>query len=586
MKMKKIIFCLVFILGFLLRAYKVDRIPPSLFFDEADLGYQAYSFLKTGRDYFGGKFPVSFHSFADFRASLYIYSAAFTVKLFGMNEWGVRLPAVIFGILGLFSFFLLAKEISKNDYFSIIATLFLTILPWHFFYSRAGFEVSLFFFLLTLGLWLFLLSTRKKSYLDYILSLLCFSLTFYAYATARMFVPLLGFFSFLIYRKEILNFGWRKFALSGVFVLLMVFPFIRDSLAGRSMFRFSYINIFYDSNLKYEIDRQRLIDSTHDRVQKVGMSPAAISYLFHNKPLFWFWEIIANYFSGYSSNFLFISGDPNLRQGVGRMGNLLVVTAPLLILGVVKSYLIIKNKEKKIIQPKEALLLLTYFIIAPLPSSITFDGGTHATRLFLCIIPLTFFISLGFFEVMDWFKSIKLKVISAGFVLTLVCLNFVYYLHIYFYHFPIDAEKFWQVGFKEAINLVAKNESGYDKVIISNFYEPPLIFFLFWTKYNPEKFNPRELQDISNEWFDGKRLNKFYFGQIGTGLTDSYLKSILLGARAKGNSEKILVLAGRNDFGGDLEKSEPFGLKVIDKVYLNSHEPVFYLLRSLSNEEL
>lgn len=138
-----------------LRFTKLNQYPPALFSDEVDLGYQAYSFLKTGADYFGNKFPISFRSFADFRSPVYLYSAVGTISIFGLNEWGVRLPAAVFGVLGILTFFLLILQVSKNFAFSLLSALVLTVLPWHIHYSRAGFEVTALFFFLCLGFWLF-----------------------------------------------------------------------------------------------------------------------------------------------------------------------------------------------------------------------------------------------------------------------------------------------------------------------------------------------------------------------------------------------------------------------------------------------
>ena len=51
MKKPALIF-LIFItlLGAFFRLYKLDKFPPALFGDEVDVGYQAYSILKTGKD--------------------------------------------------------------------------------------------------------------------------------------------------------------------------------------------------------------------------------------------------------------------------------------------------------------------------------------------------------------------------------------------------------------------------------------------------------------------------------------------------------------------------------------------------------
>src|SRR3972149_7023875 len=111
--MRKSLFLLILIviIALFLRLYKLDSVPVSLFGDEMDVGYQAYSVLKTGKDYYGNFLPFHFHSLAEWRTPLYLYSAVPTVALFGVSPLGVRLPAAVFGILGIWGFYLLVKEL-------------------------------------------------------------------------------------------------------------------------------------------------------------------------------------------------------------------------------------------------------------------------------------------------------------------------------------------------------------------------------------------------------------------------------------------------------------------------------------------
>src|SRR4030043_1754667 len=101
MKKKILVLLAVVVLASFLRLWKLDRVPVSLFGDELEVGYQAYSILKTGRDYSGNFMPIHFQSLAEWRTPLYLYSAVPAVAVFGITPWGVRLPAAIFGILGV-----------------------------------------------------------------------------------------------------------------------------------------------------------------------------------------------------------------------------------------------------------------------------------------------------------------------------------------------------------------------------------------------------------------------------------------------------------------------------------------------------
>ena len=70
-----------------------------LLWDEAALGYNAYSISQTLRDEYGQFMPLIFKSFGDYKPGLYVYLAVPFVTIFGLNEISVRLPSIILGAL-------------------------------------------------------------------------------------------------------------------------------------------------------------------------------------------------------------------------------------------------------------------------------------------------------------------------------------------------------------------------------------------------------------------------------------------------------------------------------------------------------
>jgi len=134
---KKILF-LILVLASFLRLWGIAKVPVSLFGDELDVGYHAYSILKTGKDYSGNPWPLHFQSLAEWRTPLYLYSAVPSVAIWGISPLGVRLPAAIFGILGVLAFYLLVKEIFKDEKVALVSAGVLAFSPWHVQYSRAG----------------------------------------------------------------------------------------------------------------------------------------------------------------------------------------------------------------------------------------------------------------------------------------------------------------------------------------------------------------------------------------------------------------------------------------------------------------
>ena len=96
MKKKSLVLLLsILIFASFIRLWRINEVPVSLFGDELDVGYHAYSILKTGKDYSGNSWPLHFQSLAEWRTPLYLYSAVPTVAIFGISPLGVRLPAII-----------------------------------------------------------------------------------------------------------------------------------------------------------------------------------------------------------------------------------------------------------------------------------------------------------------------------------------------------------------------------------------------------------------------------------------------------------------------------------------------------------
>src|SRR3990167_5675964 len=107
---------LVVLLAFILRFYNLNSVPPSLYWDEASLGYNAYSILKTARDEHGKLLPITnFAAFGDYKPSGYIYASVPAIAVFGLNEFSVRLPSTFFGVLTVLITYLLTKRLWKNE---------------------------------------------------------------------------------------------------------------------------------------------------------------------------------------------------------------------------------------------------------------------------------------------------------------------------------------------------------------------------------------------------------------------------------------------------------------------------------------
>jgi len=91
----KYLLVLILFIAALLRLGNLGGNPPGLTPDEAALGYNAYSILKTGRDEYGQILPVVFKSFGDYKPELYVYLTVPSVAIFGLTEFAVRFPSAL-----------------------------------------------------------------------------------------------------------------------------------------------------------------------------------------------------------------------------------------------------------------------------------------------------------------------------------------------------------------------------------------------------------------------------------------------------------------------------------------------------------
>lgn len=155
-----LVLSVIMLVGGFLRGWGLNSVPPELFGDELDVGYQAYSLLKTGRDFYNQPLPLYLHSLSEWRLPLIVYQLVPTIGIFGLNEYGVRVPEAVMGILGLAIIFIFVYQITKNKTLSILSMAVLAILPWHIIYSRmAAFGAVTLLNFLMLGTILYL---RKK----------------------------------------------------------------------------------------------------------------------------------------------------------------------------------------------------------------------------------------------------------------------------------------------------------------------------------------------------------------------------------------------------------------------------------------
>ena len=455
---------LILLFSGITRLTSLLKYPPSLFSDEVDVALQVKSLLTTGRDYYGNFWPLQFHSFSDVRTAIPIYLTAIIGKIMTNIELAVRLEPAIMGILGVLAIYLLAKSFFGKTA-GLLAALFLTLTPWHFTYSRVGFEVTTLFAFFVFGLYFLknYFATQKDHFLW--LAILLLSLTPLIYSTAKLallFLPfLILFFPGTTFSKNLKN---RNLLISLAFLFL---PLAIITLSGGATSRFNYISIFTDPTTPTEINVMRKADQGEDL--PVGTKPLFLSQVFRNKYVVYGQRVTSNLLELLSTRFLFVKGDLNLRHALPDWGMLLKTELLLILAGL---YFLIRHEDGK--QKYLIIFFGLLTLLAIFPGALTRDGGGHATRSFLLLIPLTLLGALGASAIVKHARYLLIL------ILPLLVIESAFYFFDYSHRYVFLSQRQWHYGLKEIMSLI-KDKT--EPVVITNSYEPPLIFYLYYSDY-------------------------------------------------------------------------------------------------------
>lgn len=470
---------LILILAATLRLWNLGSTPIHLTNDEAALGYNAYSILKTGRDEHGEFLPIIFKSFNDWKPGLYIYTAIPSIAAFGLNEFAVRLPGAISGIIAVWLIYLVVGELfhkretkrnnTLNHAKSIASftSLFLAISPWHIHFSRGAWEAGVSLTLTLAGIYFFLRATRDKpGWL--IFSALFFGATFITYQGAKLATGLVVLGLLLFWAKPLFSFPRRILIAALLVGAIVSLPVINSVLTGKAG-RLEVFSIF-------SYPRPEKI--VEDIITQGNETKESLTYfLFHNEILNFKRGILGRWMNHYSARFLFFEGDwVHLNLSVPRAGVLLFLDAVLLIAGVVAL------TRMKLSSP---LLFIGYwFLVAPLPAALSRDT-LHAIRSFNLVIPLTIILAAGAVFLWERARSWRLGPGIIFLFLISYSLNFLYFLDQYFLHMNAHNAQHWQYGYKQVVEKITPLQKNYNQIVVSQSYDQPYIYFLFYQKYDP-----------------------------------------------------------------------------------------------------
>lgn len=436
-----------------LRLYKLGSIPGSLYIDEVAIGVDAKSILETGKDMHGGSWlTTTFPSYGDFKLPVYIWLTAGSIKLFGATDFAVRFPSALAGIFSVVLVYGIMMQLfhkdTKRSIYALSAAFMVALLPWSIQFSRTGFEAHIGQFFLLCAVW-FALKGRTKTWL-YIFSALFGAIAVYTYYSVRFVFPPLFFaivllsFSNITRVKSLKVFG---IAVGAIFLfLLTMYPMSKSPwYAAMQHIRLSTKHVL-DVPLNVEQSNALRATSNNDLLSRAFYH----RYVLMGKNLF------EHYLDHIHPQFVFISGDKNLRHNTGEVGLLLFWMMPAFFVGlftVWKRY------------PKIGLMLLVWFIFGILPAAVPYNTP-HALRSLNVLGVYAVLLGVGFGEMITQTGLQRRALVLL--VSIAMCFNFISYWHDYRTHYPDRSEgKWWAMSKKVVAQFVRDNKDEYREIEIA-----------------------------------------------------------------------------------------------------------------------
>lgn len=492
---RKILLISVLILGIILRVYQLGQMPNGISSDEASLGYNAYSILKTGKDEFGVKLPLSLRAFGEYKAPLYSYLSIIPIYIFDLNQVSVRLSSTILSILTLLLLYFLVRKLFNREKTALLCAFVFSIIPWNLQFGRIAYEGNLMLFLFCGGVYFFYRGFTQNKY--FLLSTIFFCLSFYSHYNIRIFLPIFLISLLLIFKDKLNNF--KKTVINNLFVgIMFLLPLLINTVRFEKNSRFNFISLFNDVSIALTVNEK----VAGHIWQGIG-SPASVRFM-HNKITESALRFMENYISHFNPLFLLFTGDDSKFYRTPGSGLILFTFLPFLFIGLM---LLLKKADL------ESKIILLWLFLSPVASSVT-RMSASGNRAFMMLIPVVILIGIGINRISDHYSVSKKKwIIMAIFIFFIFDLS--YYLDNYYVHLSAKYEKDIQYQTKETVQAISKYGSVYDKIWITPKF-PGYIHLLFHLRYPPEKYQVQANLGVLDEFGFGHvySFDKYVFNPI------------------------------------------------------------------------
>jgi len=451
----------IFLVSLFFNLYQLHKIPFGFHADEVRVGWNAYSLYRTGKDDWGNSFPLYYNTFGDYRPAGIIYSAIPSIFFLEPSEFAVRLPSALIGALSVFPLAILTYLFTKNIRMSLFSSLFLSLSPWWISTSRSTNEVVISTFLTLCSLIILLLALKNKNTKYLLLSFFVIFVSYLFYHSIRLLAPIFVFTIVFYYWKNI-NTAFKKPLLLfciAVFFLSTVF------LTGKSaQKRFSQVSVIATTRVLSAETQEPLT-------------------LLQKPPLLYGVNIIKEYFSYFSGEFLIGDSAKPLRYRTPSVGALTYIEIVLLLTGIA---IAIQNKKYR--------LPLFLLLVSPFAAALTKEDSPNLNRSLLMVPFIMILMGIAATHL------IRLRPFLTTICLIGLLINFAYFWRLYTTHSQFLIS-FWRNGsMNQLVNEIVNQQNSFEKIYITNDPDSPFPWYAFFTKQDPAEFNEQAKKRNEGEW--------------------------------------------------------------------------------------
>jgi 4-amino-4-deoxy-L-arabinose transferase-like glycosyltransferase len=472
----------IILLAIVLRFWQLGAIPEGFHADETAFGYNAYSLLKTGRDEYGVRFPLVMKSFSDYKAAIYSYITIPFVAAFGLNEWAVRAPSAIFGVLFVLITYVLVYSLSQRYSLALLSMMLAALSPVGIFLSRVQSDplMCVVFFYVALYMWFEWL--KKRQVWQMLFVIIFITLSFYTNTITRIFaIPFMALVGW--YSASRLHRSVRPMAIGvAVFVVVMV-AFLFKTTAGE---RFAQVSVFGKANVQLLLEEELREDG-------IRAQPVILARVMHNKVTAFSRYLFKNYSDYLSIDFLFLQAKQPIREQVPNMGIMLLVELPFLLVGI---YSVIRRRLSY------GIFSILWVMLVPMIMSIASDETPNIHRFFLAMLPLHLLTAQGIMHLYEK-VMIRFKKLFVLLVISLFTLNVGYYLHQLFVHQPAHAPIFRNDEYTRLAHVMKEVSDSYDIIVSQKILEHILFYWPVEPDVYQKEGSPRDT--------DNATYRKFFF---------------------------------------------------------------------------